>query len=328
MDRGKHLEQKAHSCSSKMGRAARLAVTHPEADFRSCCHRLWSLSFYRVFKRMFSEWWCQVRLGGVGKVWQTEGVLVVSAFLVKEQSLHTNTWWSLIPVPAAVTLLGQELLCSGWRWWQCSSMAVAKAVLGTQSLKAQPFTLVPVANVKRLSKYDGCSCSKSECVLVWAELCNFKKSEMLASSVSSTDMSQTKTKPYQNSIRWRCFLRGFHFSGRQSVSFYFLLLLEKRGFEWRIWSSCHVGVCAAWLGCSSVSTWNWKRARLGESIPNSVWEVNAFPDAIRALRIMPDVASEVNFLAHLLISSQQVLRQGSTATVITFPSPGILPCAF
>lgn len=110
--------------------------------------------------------------------------------------------------------------------------------------------------------------------------------------------------------------------------FTFTLLLEKGGLEWRIWSSCHVGVCAAWLGCNSVSTRSWKRARSGKNIPNSVWEVNAFPDGIKALRIMPDVASEVNFLAHLLISCRQVLRQGSTATVITFPSPGILRCTF
>lgn len=148
-----------------------------------------------------------------GQAWWDEegladdGVLVVSVFL-GQGAEPANMWWSLISVPAIVTHLCQKLPCSGWHWWQCSYMRWPRMCLGPRVWKLSP---LPVANVKRLSKYDGCSCSKSESVLVWAELCSFKKSEMLASSVSNTDISSSQNQTLPKLHQMEMFSTQFPF---------------------------------------------------------------------------------------------------------------------
>lgn len=122
--------------------------------------------------------------------------------------------------------------------------------------------------------------------------------------------SRSKTKPYQNSIKWRCFPHDYHFCGRQSVPFYFLLLMEKMGFEWRIRGS-YSEVCAVRLGSCAYTELEKSGIREEHSRLNMRRKFLASPDGIRVLKIMPDVASDVNFCVHLLISCQQVLRQGA-----------------
>lgn len=158
------------------------------------------------------------------KVWQMEGALVMSASPGQGAGTQIRGgafYQSRLLFPSragscpALAGGGDRAPTRGGRGCSCDP-----------SLKAQPFTLVGVEEVKRCNKYDGCSCPNSESVLVIS-----RNPKCLFPVVQKHTSPQSKTKPYQNSIRWRHFPHGFHFSGRHSVPFYFLLLLEQKGFE-------------------------------------------------------------------------------------------------
>lgn len=120
---------------------------------------------YLVFRRTFLRWGRQVGLGGLVKVWQTEGALVMSASPGQgaDTQIHGGAFYQsrlLFPSRAgscpALAGGGDRAPTRGGRGCSCDP----------KSLKAQPFTLVGVEEVKRCSKYDGCSCPNSESVLV------------------------------------------------------------------------------------------------------------------------------------------------------------------
>lgn len=298
-----------------MGRAAswglswlRLAASNPAADFKSCCHRWWVFCFY--VSRLQED---VPQMGPSGGAWWAceglaDGGCPGDECLAGSGSRHTNTWWSFLPVPAAVPFPCWELPCAGWWWWPCSHTWWPRLQLWPQEFESSALHTRGCRRGKKMQQV--------RWVLLpqfWKCFSRFKKSKMLVSGGSETHIPpQSKTKPHQNSIRWRRFPGGFHFSGRQSVPFYFPLLLEQKGFEWRIWSSCHVGVCSLSRMQFCVYT-ELEKSKIGEkhSKLNFRSKFLASPDGIRVLRIMPDMASEVNFLVHLLISCQQVLRQGS-----------------
>lgn len=194
-----------------------------------------------------------------------------------------------------------RMVVLGQVWWGCDGLWQMQEVLVLSWVWKQSWlpnvqwSLVPVL------------CPNQKGVLVWAELFRFKESKMPVPSVLKPHLCPKQNQTLPKLCQMEMLSTWFLFQWEVICS---ILLFIAAGRK-RVWmKNMELPQCATWLG--SVYT-ELEKSRIREEHSKlNLWsKFSASPDRIRALSIMLDVASEVNFLAHLLISCHRVLRQGS-----------------